>query len=217
MTDVLYYSRNPNPRLGLAVALHLKAPLRLEWAASFDPAQEEKFRALNPTRLLPILVEGDRVLWEVDAIACRLSQRMGSDFWRMGREMPEMNRWISWAKARFTAAIDTVHFERGTKQRYGIGPVDPARVAEGTGLFHASARQLDDHLAGRDYLLDDGLSYADFRMAAYLPFNDAAGLPLQEYPAICAWYDRLLALAHWADPFAGLEAPELPPLPGRLG
>ena len=215
MADVLYYSRNPNPRLGLAVARHLKVPVRLEWASSFDPAQAAKFRALNPTQVLPILVEGDQVLWEVDAIACRLSQRMGSDFWRMGAAMPEMIRWISWAKAHFMAAIDMVHFERGTKQRYRLGPVDPAKLAEGTDLFHASARQLDAHLMGRAFLLDDGLSYADFRMASHLPFNDVAGLPLQDYPFIVAWYARLEALPHWADPFVGLDAPDLPPLPQR--
>jgi glutathione S-transferase len=211
--DVLYYSRNPNPRLGLAVALHLKAEVRPVWASPFDPDQAGKFKALNPTQLLPILVEGSHVLWEVDAIACRLSQRVGSEFWRMGCEMPEMIRWISWAKANFMAAIDMVHFERGTRQRYGHGPVDVAKVAEGTDLFHTSAAQLDAHLAGREYLLDSGLSYADFRMAAYLPFNDVAGLPLQDYPSIADWYDRLEALPHWADPFAGLEAPALPPVP----
>lgn len=212
---VLYYSRNPNPRLGVAVALHLKAPVRLEFAATFEPANAEKFKALNPTQLLPILVEEGRSLWEVDAIACRLSMQMGSDFWRMDGETPEMIRWISWAKANFMAAVDMVLWEVGTKQRYGIGPVDQALLADGTAKFHKGARQLEDHLAGREYLLDSGLSYADFRMAAYLPYNDVAALPLHEYPSVAAWYARLEALPYWADPFVGLEAPVLPPVPGR--
>ena len=216
MPGILYYSRNPNPRLGVAVALHLKAPVTLEFAAPFDAENAAKFRALNPTQLLPILVDDNGYsLWEVDAIACHLSMQMGSDFWRRDGETPEMIRWISWAKANFMAAIDMVHWEVGTKQRYGIGPVDEALLAEGTEKFHTSARQLQGHLAGREYLLDSGLSYADFRMASYLAYNDVAGLPLHDYPAVAAWYTRLEALPYWADPFAGLDAPPLPPVPGR--
>ena len=218
MTDILDHSRNPNPRLGVAVALHVKAPLTFEFAARFDAENAAKFKALNPTQLLPILVEDGRRLWEVDAIACRLSMRMRSDFWRMDAEMPEMIRWIRWAKANFMAAVDMVHFEVGTKQRYGLGPVDAAvLVTAGTEKFHRSAAQLADHLAGRDYLLDSGLSYADFRMASYLPYNDVAGLPMAEYPAVAEWYARLAALSHRADPFAGLDAPLLSPVPGPSG
>lgn len=213
MTAVLYYSRNPNPRLAVAVARHLGVPVTLEWAAPLAPGQRERFRPLNPALLLPILVEGDRSLWEADAIACRLSQMAGSGFWREGAALPDMIRWISWGKENFVRAGDAVHFERGTKQRYAIGPVDDAAVARGLADFGRAARLLDSHLAGRDWLLDDGMSYADFRMAAILPFNDVARLPLSDFPAVAAWHGRLCELPFWTDPFAGLDAPALPQVP----
>ena len=179
MTATLYYSRNPNPRLCVAVARYLDAPVTLEWAAPFDPAQSAKFRPLNPALRIPILVEAGRApLWETDAITARLCQITGSDFWRKGADMPDMIRWISWAHNYFVRACDMVAFECGTKQRYGIGPVDPAAVAQGLADFAPHAAQLNDHLARRDFLLDSGLSYADFRMATFLPFNDVAGLPI---------------------------------------
>jgi glutathione S-transferase len=209
---VLYYSRNPNPRLAVAVARNLNAPVRLEWASPFSPDQSERFRRLNPNQSIPILVEGGGVLWEADAIACRLSQMTGSDFWRGGAGMPDMIRWISWGKANFMRACDMVHFERGTKQRYGHGPIDPVKLAEGLEMFGASAAMLDAHLAGREWLLDSGISYADFRMAAFLPYNSVARLPIADFPAIANWYDRLCAVPAWADPFGGLDAPELPPI-----
>jgi len=215
MDKILYFSRNPNPRLAVAVARYLQAPVSPEYASPFAPEHAAKFKALNPTQLLPILVEDGHSLWEADAIACRLSMMVGSNFWRMDREMPEMIRWISWAKANFMMAIDMVHFEYGTKQRYGHGPVDLDKVTEGEALFHSSAAILNDHLQNRVHLLDSGLSYADFRMAAYLPFNDVAGLPVTDYPNIERWYEGLLKLPAWANPFEGLHAPELPPLPKR--
>ena len=210
----LHFSRNPNPRLAVAVARHLDAPVSFAFAAPFAPGQAERYRPLNPSLRIPILEEDDgSALFEADAIACRLSQLTGSEFWRTGAELPDMIRWVSWARDHFMRACDVVHFERGTKQRYRIGPIDEELVTEGLGAFHESAAILDAHLRRRDWLLASGLSYADFRMAAFLPFNDAARMPLGDYPAVVAWYARLQGLPAWSDPFAGLDAPELPPVP----
>jgi len=213
MAGTLYFSRNPNPRLAVAVARHLAAPVRLEWAAPLAPGQAERFLPLNPSLRLPILAEPAGSLWEADAIACRLSQLTGSDFWRSGAGQPDLVRWISWSRDHFMRGCDMVHFERGTKPRYRLGTLDEAALAEGLDVFHRSAAVLEAQLARRDWLLPGGLSYADFRMATFLPFNDVAQLPLADYPALAAWNQRLLALPAWADPFAGLDAPELPPLP----
>ena len=210
----LYYSRNPNPRLAVAVARYLDAPVMLEWAAPFAPDQADRFLQLNPTQRIPILVEdGAEPLWEADAIACRLSQMVGSDFWRQGRAQPDMIRWLSWGKENFVRACDMVQFELGTKRRYGIGPIDPAKVAEGTVQYHEAAAILDRHLDTRDWLTGATPSHADFRMASFLPFNAVMRLPLHDYPALAAWSARLEAIPAWADPFAGLDAPDLPPIP----
>ncbi|QYK40768.1 MAG: glutathione S-transferase family protein [Paracoccaceae bacterium] len=217
MTAVLYYSRNPNPRLAVAVARYLNAPVTLEWAAPFHPDHAARFRALNPTQRIPILVEDGDSLWEADAIACRLSQMTGAEFWRGGSALPDMIRWISWGKETFVRACDMVQFERGTKRRYDLGPSDPALEAEGLARFHEAAAVLENHLRRRDWLVGDSPSHADFRMASFLPFNDVMGLPLADYPALAAWERRLGALPFWDDPFAGLQAPALPPVTPHRG
>ena len=194
------------------MARHLNAPVTLEWASPFDPAQSKKFRALNPSLLIPILVENGKSLWEADAIACRLSMMVGSNFWRMDSDLPDMIRWISWGKPSFVHGCDMVHFEVGTKQRYHPGPVDQSKIKKGLELFHKSASQLNTHLQDRDFLLESGLSYADFRMATFLPFNDVAKLPLSDYPNIKRWNKSLEDIAAWADPFEGLHTPQLPPI-----
>lgn len=213
MKPILYFSRNPNPRLAVAAARYLDAPVACEFAAPLAPGQAEKFLPLNPSLRVPILVEDGRSLFEADAIACRLSQMVGSEFWRTGAELPDMIRWISWSRDNFMNACDMVHFERGTKLRYSLGELDDAVVARGTERFHETAAILEAHLSRQDWLLASGISYADFRMAVFLPYNDVARLPLADYPAVAAWHERLLALPAWRHPFEGLDAPELPPVP----
>ena len=210
----LLFSRNPNPRLAVAVARHLGAKVEFEFAAPRAPGQGERYRPLNPNLLLPILSGPGKSLWEADAIACQLSRDARSDFWRTDDDEPAMIQWLSWGKESFARACDMVHFERGTKQRYGLGPVDQQRVEEGLGRFGTAAAILDVELSGRRWLVGDSVSYADFRMATFLPFNDVAGLPLDDYPSVGRWYRQLEEIDAWRDPFEGLEAPELPPLRG---
>lgn len=213
----LLFSRNPNPRLAVAVARYLNAPVEFEFAAPFAPGQAERYRPLNPNLSIPILVYGGKSLWEADAIACRLSRDCRSNFWRTGDDEPDMIRWISWGKENFVRACDIVHFERGTKLRYKLGELDEARVAEGLEFFHRASSILDGRLAAAKWLLGDSLSYADFRMATFLPFNDAAQLPLGDYPSLCHWYRQLEAIDAWRDPFEGLDAPALPPIIDNRG
>lgn len=198
----------------MAVARYLCAPVQFEWASPLANDQQKRFRAINPNLRLPILVENGKSLWEADAIACRLSQMAGSNFWRAGKDQPEMIRWISWTKSNFMLACDIVHFERGTKLRYHLGDSDESEIERGLQLFHKSAEILEEYLGGREWLVGGSPSYADFRMAAFLPFNDVARLPLDNYPVICAWYERLAEQTGWTGPFEGINAPDLPPIPG---
>ncbi|HEV7317329.1 MAG TPA: glutathione S-transferase family protein [Ensifer sp.] len=209
----LYFSRNPNPRLAVAVARFLEADVAFEYASPQSSSEAERFRPLNPNLLLPILERPGRALWEADAIACYLSRQVGSTFWRSDDDEPDMIRWISWGKENFVRACDMVHWERGTKLRYGIGPCDEHMVEEGIRDFHRAARLVEAELAERAWLLGDTVSYADFRMATILPFNDVARLPIDDYPALKRWYAQLDVIDAWRDPFCGLVAPALPPVP----
>lgn len=209
---ILYVSRNPHPRLAVASTRFIKVPITIESAAPLAPGQDAKFRSLNPNLLLPILDEGHRTLWECDAVICRLSMMIGSDFWPTDDRLPELIRWISWGKENFVRGCDMVQFELGTKRRYNLGQVDNSAIDRGTELFHTAAGLLEAELERRDWLVGDQPTYADFRMATFLPFNNIMHLPLEQYPALNGWNTRLEGYDCWHDPFWGLDVPALPPL-----
>jgi glutathione S-transferase len=208
----LYYSKNLNPRVAVAVARHLEAPVELVRASPRNPRNQDAFRAINPNTLVPVLVEADRTLWETDAIACRLSMLMKPDFWPSGEHAPELQMWLSWSAHHFNHTAGVFYWEHVIKPMLGLGPPNTDALRDATGEFHRFAGILDATLSTRAWLVGNRLSYADFRVATPLPFAEAAKLPLQPYAHIRNWHERLCQLPAWRDPFAGLER-STPPAP----
>lgn len=201
----LYYSTNLNPRVAVAVARHLKSPVEFIRASPRQPANEAAFRPINPNTLVPVLVEDGRSLWETDAIACRLSAIAGSDFWRTDDKMPEMIQWVSWSAHHFTSAGGTFYFENIVRPQIFTRPADGPALEEAALSLRRFGPVLDEALAGRTWLVDERLSYADFRVASVLPFAEQAQLPIAPYANIRKWHDRLNQLDAWRAPFEGLD------------
>lgn len=198
----LYFSHNMNPRVAVAVARYLGAPVEF---ARADPMGSDKdwFGPINPNTRVPVLVEGTRSLWETDAIAMRLAALTTPEFWPLEHAV-EMMRWVSWSAHHFTLAGSTFYFENIIVRRYQFRPVDEQALVNAAEDFATFGKVLDDVLAARDWLVGGRLSYADFRVATALPFADEAGIPLDGYGNIRRWHDRLLQIDAWREPFAGL-------------
>jgi glutathione S-transferase len=200
----LYYSKNLNPRVAVAVARHLEAPVDFIRASPRDPRHEDAFRAINPNTLVPVLVDGPRTIWETDAIACRLAMLRDPEFWPTGDLAPELQMWVSWSTHHFTRAASVFYWEFVIKPLLGEPEVSAAAISEATGDFHRYAKVLEDTLATRSWLVGNRLSYADFRVATALPFAAASKLPVDGYPRILEWHGRLCRLPAWSNPFEGL-------------
>jgi glutathione S-transferase len=201
----LYYSRNLNPRVAVAVARYLGSPVDYVRASPRHPKEIDVFRAINPNALVPVLVEDSRTLWETDAIACRLSEIAGSDFWRRGADMVEMIVWTSWSAYHLTRAADPLYFYRVVAPTFTDEKPDPSVFDEALRDFRDHAAVLNTHLEHRRWLLGDAISYADFRVATPLPFAGPAGIPLSDFANVKRWHDQLLEIDAWWDPFNGLD------------
>lgn len=201
----LFYTPNLNPRVAVAVARHVEAPVTFVRA---DPmgAERELFRPINPNTLAPILVEDGRPpLWETDAIALRLSLQYRPDFWPAEHQVDVM-RWVSWSAHHFTLAGGTFYFENIIVPQFMGREPDEVLLASAEQDFIRFAEVLDDVLAERRWLINGQPTYADFRVASALPFADRAHLPLADFSNIRRWHDRLNEFDAWREPFAGLEA-----------
>lgn len=207
----LYYSDTLLPRKACAVARHLGSPVEYVY---LDFARGDQvtpaYRALNPNARAPTLVDGDRVLWESNAIMCALAWKAGSELWPRDERQIDVLRWLSWDAEHFTRHAGVLYFEYVIKSRFHLGPPDLAAIEAALGGFRTSARVLDDHLKDRTYLLGDALTIADFAVAVTLPYAEQSHLPIAEFPQIERWHDRLLELPAWREPFPERPAPVAP-------
>ena len=199
----LYYSKVLNPRKACAVAKYLNAPVEYIYVnLGRGEGSSPDFLAINPNGKVPVLMDGDLTLWEADAIICHLARKAGSNLWPQDdAHKIEILRWSSWNANHFTRATGALYFEYVVKSMFRIGDPDPAQVEPALASFHKFARVLDDHLHGRDYLVGGDLSAADFIVAVSLPYAAQMQLPLDQYPQIARWHDRLNELPAWRDPF----------------
>lgn len=183
---------SPNSRKVRAVAYELGIPLDFVRVDLFEGAQRApEFLARNPNGRVPVLEDGDFVLWESTAIMqylARGSALVPTD----PRGAAEMQRWIAWQLAHLGPAMSKVAFERLVKRALKRGEPDPARIAEGTAEFMAMATILDGALAGHEFVAGP-LTLADFALAAHVSLAGACELDLSRHRNVTAWLARMTA------------------------
>jgi glutathione S-transferase len=198
----LYYSDVLAPRKACVVARYLGAAVEYVYLDLGKGEQKApSYLALNPNGTVPTLTDGDRVVWEADAIMCHLSARAGSDLWPHDERQIDVIRWLSWNSQHFIRCGGELYFQYVIKPRFGLGGPDGAAADEALGTFRRLAGILNDHLEGRSWVVGDALTVADFSLGITLPYAEQARIPLDEFPALRRWHDRLNAIEAWRNPF----------------
>jgi glutathione S-transferase len=193
---------SPNTWKVRAVAAHLGVPFDLEFVDLTKGEQRTaEYLALNPTGRVPVLVDGDFILWESNAIMQYIADRFPNTLWPNDmRTRADITRWQSWQLAHWSAdACDPIVLERLVKQVLKRGPPDAAIVAKATEAFHRDAQVLEAHLSKHSYLVGNVVTLADFSVAAPLLHWEQAELPIASYPHLRDWFTRIAALPAWRE------------------
>jgi glutathione S-transferase len=104
-----------------------------------------------------------------------------------------------WACQHFAPAIGVIAWENLWKKMVTGEGADVNELARGAADLARAAAVLDKHLAGRRWLVWDGVTLADYAVAAPLMYRERARLPLDEYPHLLAWLARVQELPAWRD------------------
>lgn len=169
--------------------------------------REAAFLKLTPFGQIPVLVDGDAVFTDSQAILCYLARAYGG---------AAADRWLPVEPARLAAVVRWLSFAANEIQN---GPA-MARAAKllrwaldydrAVASSYRSLRLLNSHLAGRDWLAAQEASIADVACYPYLLLAAEGGVDTAPFAAVTAWMRRLESLPlFWPMP----RIPNLPPVP----
>ena len=113
-------------------------------------------------------------------------------------EAREILRWQLWDNHKLSSQAGMTRF------LMNFLPEDkrPAEVIAFTqGRLKAAYQVLDAHLAGRDWIVGDGPTHADFSCCGYLFYPEPFGFARGDWPEIDRWLSNIEALDGWKHPY----------------
>jgi glutathione S-transferase len=147
------------------------------------------FLAINPAGKLPVLVDGDLILTESVAIVLYLADKYPEKGLLPADPMQraEAQKWLLFAATELEQPLWRIarHSVLYPEEKRLPADIDLARED-----FAPMARILEAHMKGRDFLVGDSVSAADFVMAYTLDWADLVGL-LEDCPTLRAYMERM--------------------------
>lgn len=171
--------------------------LGLEWerelVALGTQNKTPEFRQLSPLGLVPVLVDGEAVIWDSQAILVHLAR--GREEWLPLQELAAVVSWLSLAS-----------------NEIGSGPAGLRRIhlfgrqegeAPARSLTEKVFSVLEEHLSSRDWLVGSRATIADLACYPYLALVSDGKFDVSPYTAVLRWFGRIEGL------------PDYLPLPGQ--
>ncbi|WP_437966525.1 glutathione S-transferase family protein [Sorangium sp. So ce260] len=150
-----------------------------------------EFRKINPAGKVPALVDGDFVVTESAAIALYLAEKypqkrlLPTDL----RQRAEVDRWLLFTVTELEQPLQRI--VRHTSL-YPEALRSPAEVDLAGREFKEMAAVLEGHMQGRQFVVGDGVTVADFVLAYTLDWGNEAKL-LGDCPKLISYMERMYA------------------------
>ncbi|WP_426323285.1 glutathione S-transferase family protein [Pseudoduganella sp. R-43] len=157
---------------------------RIEW--------QPEHVALNPNGLVPVLVDGDFVLWESNSICRYLCGKAGRHD-LLPADPParaRVEQWMDWQATDLNASW---RYAFMALVRQSPAFADPAQVAASAAAWNRNIGILDRHLAASGpFAAGEQFTLADIVLG--LSLNRWLMTPIEhpDYPAVAAYVERLL-------------------------
>ena len=150
----------------------------------------DEFLAMNPNGKIPLLVLPDgRNLAESNAILCFLAD--GSDlFYGSPYERATILQWLFFEQYSHEPFIATSRF---IIQYQGSPPERMAELEQKREGGWKALGIMEARLAKQDWMAGDRYSIADIALYAYTHVSHEGGFPLDDYPSVRGWLERVSA------------------------
>jgi glutathione S-transferase len=134
------------------------------------------FEALNPNRKVPVLVDGDVVVWESMAINFYLAERYGEWLWPHDPgHRAEVLQWSFWVANDVEPYLWRMWQEADT---------------EAEAPLRRALSMLDAVLEGREWIVGESFTLADLHLESYIVRARRGGYRLRDHRWLYGWIER---------------------------
>jgi len=202
----LYYFPSPNPQKVKFALLELGLDCEM---VPVDLTKREQrkpeFLALNPFGRVPVLQDGDLVLWDSHAILSYLGDKTGRLWPASVAGRADALRWMFFLAGHVSPPATDLAFNRIAAKLAGL-PGDEAAIARGEKALPDVIAVLEGQLAKGKWMLGNDFSLVDCDHCPVLNVIEKAGFSFESFPRVKAYLDACRARPAW------METPKLPML-----
>ncbi|MGR3375642.1 glutathione S-transferase family protein [Salipiger abyssi] len=153
---------------------------------------------INEMGEAPVLVDGEVKLTQSGVIQMYISEKTGLFGGATPEEAREVMRWMFWDNHKLSSQAGMTRFLMNflpeEKRSAEI-------IAFSQGRLKAAYEVLNAHLEGRDWIVGDGPTNADFCCCGYLFYPEPFGFARADWPEIDRWLGHIQALPGWKHPY----------------
>ncbi len=145
------------------------------------------FLTLNPLGQVPILIDGDVVIRDSQAVLVYLARRYGGEDWLPveAEAMAKVGQWLS------TAANEIQHSVAAARLHFIFNAKIDLELAQSRAF--KILQVMDGHLQ-QDWLEGDRPTIADIACFPYIALAADGKIALEDYPHVIAWISRIKQL-----------------------
>jgi len=165
---------------------------RLDYGHLYGGLDTPEFGALNPHRKVPVLQDGDLVVWESMAILRYLAARYGDGqaFWPSDPvDRAGVDKWAEWGKNELCQSFTVPIF--WSRVRTAAADRDEMALTQAVKQFDEYLLLLADQIGGQPYVCGDALSVADIVIGHLLFRWFTMDINRAENPVVMSYYQRL--------------------------
>ena len=164
---------------------------RIDAGLAFGVVNDADYVAKNPNRLVPLLEDGDFVLWESNAIVRYLCARYAPALYPQDlRARFDAERWMDWQQTTLNRAGSPAFLQlvRTPPEARQQAVIDDSRAA-----MAPCIAVLNAHLSHRAWMGGDAFSMADIPVACDIHRWWNLPQPAPDAPHVQRWFNAVLA------------------------
>lgn len=170
---------------------------REDWGPGFRSPKEPEYLALNPNGLIPVLIDGDFVLWESNSICRYLANRQGATALlpTEPQARARVEQWMDWQGGELNNAwrVAFLALVRGQ-------PATPEAIEASVASWNRHMAMLDGQLAKTGaFVTGAHFTLADIVLGLAAQRWRNAPIARVDLPAVAAWQQRLSTQPGFAD------------------